>query len=445
MVEPSKGGAGARTVIHNSVQEVEKKNFHPKIMNKNNSPFVSQKNTWDDEDTFPIPALLKKGIIEELKWEKPSRIQSVAIPFIVKKDEETKTFDNLIAQAKNGAGKSGAFCIGALLRVDPTIKKVQAVIIGHTRELVNQTYDVLNSIVKYDPEYKICNILNNPDPKGAQVIVSTLGTLLNHIDGRKQIDMSELRVFVLDEADDFYMDEKKEHEINTFHSHIVNSLKRDVQYVFFSATFEPTISEKISAIVTEANQIHLKEEQLKLENIQQYYMRCKKNEKVKFIKDVYDSITGKTQTIIFVNSRDFAVKVFTFLKDDGYQVSLIMGGDMSKEERDKQIEKFRSGASTVVITTDLLARGFDMPTIQLVINYDVPHKRGVPEYELYLHRIGRAGRFGTPGVAVTLYDRDEDEQAFWKIIEKYSMKDKVIQLDNPEMLGKAIEDLPTDF
>lgn len=109
----------------------------------------------------------------------------MAIPFIVKKDEETKTFDNLIAQAKNGAGKSGAFCIGALLRVDPKIKKVQAVIIGHTRELVNQTYDVLNSIVKYDPEYKICNILNSPDPKGAQVIVSTLGTLLNNIDGRK--------------------------------------------------------------------------------------------------------------------------------------------------------------------------------------------------------------------------------------------------------------------
>ena len=241
------------------------------------------------------------------------------------------------------------------------------------------------------------------------------------------------------------MDEKKEQEINTFHTHIVKTLKRTVQYVFFSATFDPVISEKISAIVTEANQIHLKEEQLKLDNIQQYYMRCKKNEKVKFIKDVYESITGKTQTIIFVNSREFAVKVFTFLKDDGFQVSLIMGGDMSKEERDKQIEKFRSGASTVVITTDLLARGFDMPTIQLVINYDVPHKRGVPEYELYLHRIGRAGRFGTPGVAVTLYDRDEDEEVFWKIIDKYSMKDKVIQLDNPEMLGKAIEDLPTDF
>jgi ATP-dependent RNA helicase DDX19/DBP5 len=233
------------------------------------------------------------------------------------------------------------------------------------------------------------------------------------------VDLSELRVFVLDEADDFYMDSKKEQEINTFHAFINTKLKRTVQYIFFSATFDTAISEKISAIVSDANQINLKQEQLKLDNIQQYYMKCAKNGKLQFIKDVYESITGKTQTIIFVNSRDFAVKVFTFLKDDGYQVSLIMGGDMSKEERDRQIEKFREGATTVVITTDLLARGFDMPTIQLVINYDVPHKKGNPEYELYLHRIGRSGRFGTPGVAVTLFDREEDEEVFWKIIEKY--------------------------
>jgi len=121
------GEAAAREVTINEkdqVLEVENKQFHAKIANRNNSPFVSQKNSWEDEDTFPIPELLKKGIIEELKWEKPSRIQSVAIPFILKTDEDTKEHENLIAQAKNGAGKSGAFCIGSLLRVDPTIKKV---------------------------------------------------------------------------------------------------------------------------------------------------------------------------------------------------------------------------------------------------------------------------------------------------------------------------------
>jgi ATP-dependent RNA helicase DDX19/DBP5 len=102
-------------------------------------------------------------------------------------------------------------------------------------------------------------------------------------------------------------------------------------------------------------------------------------------------------------------------------------------------------ATTIVITTDLLARGFDMPTIQLVINFDVPHKKGEPEPETYLHRIGRAGRFGTPGVAITLFDRDEDEQNFWKIVDEYNMKDKTVKLDGPELVEKILNDLPSDF
>jgi ATP-dependent RNA helicase DDX19/DBP5 len=93
------------------------------------------------------------------------------------------------------------------------------------------------------------------------------------------------------------------------------------------------------------------------------------------------------------------------------------------------IEKFRSGDVKIVVTTDLLSRGFDMPTIQLAINFDVPLNEGKPDMETYLHRIGRAGRFGTPGIALTLYDRPEDEAAFWQIIEHYKMKEKVNKLE----------------
>jgi ATP-dependent RNA helicase DDX19/DBP5 len=117
----------------------------------------------------------------------------------------------------------------------------------------------------------------------------------------------------------------------------------------------------------------------------------------------------------------------------------------SWEERDEQINKFRKGESTIVIITDLLSRGFDMPTIQLVINFDVPHSKGEPEFETYLHRIGRAGRFGTPGEAVTLFDHDQDEECFWKIIEHYQMKDKTAKLDSGAQLAKIIEEFPTDF
>jgi superfamily II DNA/RNA helicase len=116
---------------------------------------------WDDKENFDIPDDLIKGIKEELCWDGPSRIQSVAIPMFVKISEESKDFDNLIAQAKNGAGKTGAFVIGSLLRVDSSIDKLQVIVIGHTRELVNQTSEVYVKATKYAPAYRICNLMQD--------------------------------------------------------------------------------------------------------------------------------------------------------------------------------------------------------------------------------------------------------------------------------------------
>ena len=105
------------------------------IKQKMISPFINQKRSWDDEE-YKIPAGLKAGIKDGLNWERPSKIQAMAIPFIINVDEDSKQHDSLIAQAKNGAGKSGAFIIGSILRINPAIKKTQVIIIGHTRELV---------------------------------------------------------------------------------------------------------------------------------------------------------------------------------------------------------------------------------------------------------------------------------------------------------------------
>ncbi len=144
MVEPSKP---ARKILN--TQEEEKKNegvlevenvvFNPKIFNKNKSPFINQALDWSDEEHFKIPESIIKGIKEAHYWEKPSRIQGVAIPFIIKKDPDVKDpnyCESLIAQARNGAGKTGAFVIGSLLRIDPAVKKLQVVCVAHTRELV---------------------------------------------------------------------------------------------------------------------------------------------------------------------------------------------------------------------------------------------------------------------------------------------------------------------
>ena len=140
-----------------------------------------------------------------------SRIQSVAIPLIVKQDID-KHYENLIAQAKNGSGKTGAFAIGSLLRTDPDISKLQVVVFGHTRELVLQITTVFKKIVKFAPKYKICHLLDKKNPAGAQVIISTMATFKSFMIARDKLDLSELRVVVLDEADEYFNDEKKEEE-----------------------------------------------------------------------------------------------------------------------------------------------------------------------------------------------------------------------------------------
>jgi ATP-dependent RNA helicase DDX19/DBP5 len=133
-----------------------------------------------------------------------------------------------------------------------------------------------------------------------------------------------------------------------------------------------------------------------------------------------------------VNTLKFAEFLFNKLKDDGYKCAIIFG-KMSKEERDEYIEKFRTGAISTIITTNLLSRGFDMHEIKLVINFDVPIQTEdgfvLPDYENYMHRIGRAGRFGDTGIALTIFDREQDEEAFWKIVEHYKMSDKVQKLE----------------
>jgi ATP-dependent RNA helicase DDX19/DBP5 len=130
-----------------------------------------------------------------------------------------------------------------------------------------------------------------------------------------------------------------------------------------------------------------------------------------------------------MNTLNFAETLFYSLKADGYKCALIFGR-MSKEERDEYTEKFRKGEISVIITTNLLSRGFDMQQIKLVINFDVPiQDGGKPDFENYIHRVGRSGRFGDTGLALTLFDREQDEAAFWKIVDHYCLKDDVKPLE----------------
>lgn len=161
--------------------------------------------------------------------------------------------------------------------------------------------------------------------------------------------------------------------------------------------------------------------------------------------DVF-STCAMTQTVIFVNTKQFAELLHKLMRNAGYKATIIFG-DMSKDERDEMVNKFRNGEVSVIITTNMLARGIDVPEVQIVINFDVPLMRmpgnegHVGDPENYLHRIGRTGRFGTKGIAVSLYDRDEDKKCLDEIMDYYHMKDKLLKMEGPEHLSKLLEDI----
>ena len=154
------------------------------------------------------------------------------------------------------------------------------------------------------------------------------------------------------------------------------------------------------------------------------------------------------QTFIFINSKDFAEKIHLWLREAELK-SYIMYSDLSNEIRDQTIERFRKGEIQVLITTNLIARGIDVPEVELVINYDVPQKRVGPfkqqsvvgDPETYLHRIARTGRFGRAGIAVTIYDRDVDKEYIDQIVDYYGMQDLIKTLKDPQELKEIFKSI----
>lgn len=412
------------------------------------SPFISQMKTWEKSDDFQIPKDILANIVDNCKFLKPSIIQGVSIPMI-----SSEPYHSLIAQAKNGSGKTGSFVIGSTLRVDRDNKAIQVICMVNVRELCNQIAAVYEKVCQ-GTGIEVCNTMTSSKP--AQIMVTTHGKLEQLTSGRKSLDLKQLKCFVIDEADVFFLDDKNHQSLKN----IVASVKKSVpakedgsmamQWILFSATFQTQEKERFELfqqrqqeIIGKTQQIMIKPEKLQLNHIQQYHMECQKGKKLDFIKDVFETCES-TQTFIFVNSKDFAEKIHNLLRKANFK-SFIMFAKMTKEERDSTIEQFRNQEIHVLITTNLIARGIDVPETQLVINYDVPsikfNNQSIADPEIYQHRIGRTGRFGQPGIALTIYDRDVDKQHLDDIVNHYNYHDKMKELKGPEHLQQLLKEL----
>ena len=315
------------------------------------SYLLSTEKTWDE---LGIKDNIKKGLIE-MDFISPSKVQSTTFPLIMKEPRL-----NLIAQAKNGSGKTGAFGLGVLSSIDENLNSLQAVVFAHTRELVIQIKDVLSKMAKFT-NIKVQAFLKGEchHQEIGHIIVITPGLFEIYFLKRSKDNLKDLKILVLDEAD-YMLTNDVTSKVCDRAFKLFQKENMNAQILFFSATFDEKSFRFIKRFYENAQIIELKKEELTLENVKQYYQECEtEDDKIKFIENYFKVSHGTSRIIIFANKRDYVLKLRKILLERGYKVFILMGGDMAPSNRDETIKRFRDGYIQILITTDLLSRGYD--------------------------------------------------------------------------------------
>lgn len=328
-------------------------------------------------------------------FESPSAIQARAVaPILAGRD--------VVAQAQSGTGKTSMLALTAVARVDVATRATQVLILSPTRELAAQTERLAAALGEHAAVRTWCAVGGasvGRDAReleaGKHVVSGTPGRVYDMI-ARRALAVKSVKTLILDEADEL-LDAGFKEQIYDIFRHLPPS----TQVVLVSATLPPAVSALADRLLTSPVRILVRRDDLTLEGIRQFYVAVDKEEwKFDTLCDLYDSLTI-TQAVIFVNSRKKVDWLAAQLRAANFTVAA-MHGDMPQRERDGVTASFRSGAARVLITTDVWARGLDVAQVSLVVNYDLPPRR-----EAYLHRIGRSGRYGRKGVAISFVTDDE--------------------------------------
>lgn len=358
---------------------------------------------------------LLKGIFE-MGFVNPSKIQAAALPYVLGSVGEKH---NLLGQAQNGSGKTATFALGLLSAIDYSDLTPQALVVNPTRELAVQNAQIIDTLGKYVGVKTLQVLAQEQVARNApcHVLVGTPGKILD-LTKKRVLNLSKIKVFVLDEADEM-LDLKN--SMGSQVKDIQGWLPKEEAYqvLFLSATWTDEIRKFGLGLVNQnmmkTVNIEVKKEALVVAAVRQLYMRCSDDwDKYQKLKELYGAMSIG-QSVVFVNERKKAFDLAKWLRADGYSVSLICGTQMPGYEeeiepskRDKIMHQFRSGTTKILIATDLLSRGVDVPSITLVINYELPNSRNKEmRAATYLHRVGRTGRFGLLGVAVNLVSEQE--------------------------------------
>ncbi|KAI7876434.1 P-loop containing nucleoside triphosphate hydrolase protein [Lichtheimia hyalospora FSU 10163] len=395
-----------------------------------NSPLFSVKSF---EELGLHPDLLQ-GLFA-MGFSKPSKIQERALPLLLANPPR-----NMIGQSQSGTGKTAAFVLTMLSRVDTAVKQPQAICLAPSRELARQIMDVVQEMSQFTQittALAVKDSLTRGRTIQAQVVVGTPGTVQEAI-RRRQLAVQHMKLFVLDEADNM-LDQAGLGD-QSIRIKAMIRVPHPLQVILFSATFPDHVRRFATKFAPEANEISLKREELSVEGIKQFYMDCdSQDHKYEVLCNLYDLLTV-SQSIIFCHTRETADEIAKRMTSMGHAV-ISLHGKMTAEERDKIMDDFRRGEFKVLITTNVLARGIDISQITLVVNYDLPidYNTKQPDYEAYLHRIGRTGRFGRTGVSINFVHNKQTWEQMHMIENHFQRPIVKIETDDWEQVEKKLK------
>ncbi len=354
--------------------------------------------------------------LADMKYETPTEIQEKTIPLLLEGRD-------VVGQAQTGTGKTAAFGIPLVERIDPSVRAVQALVLAPTRELASQISQELGKIGKRRG-VKIAAIYGGAAMNGqlrdlehgAQVVVGTPGRILDHLK-RGTVSFSSVHYLVLDEADrmldmGFMPDVER----------ILSRTPRTRQTAMFSATV-PTVVRIISKRhMRDAVTVQVKPEERTVSSIEQIFYEVAERDKPAALRAVLRE-RAPERAMIFCRTQIAVDRLMRILQRDGLQVEAIHGS-MGQGQRERVIADFRSGKVTLLVATNLAARGLDIPEVSHVINYDIPE-----ESESYVHRIGRTARMGREGMAITFVaEWDEKSLAEIKKVTNNALREERLSL-----------------
>ena len=328
---------------------------------------------------------------------------------------------DIICQAKSGMGKTAVFVLATLHQLTPVDGEIHVCVLCHTRELAFQIQREYQRFAKYLPDVKSRVFYGGVNVKVdvealktecPHIVVGTPGRIMDLATSRKAMDLSKVKHFILDECDRLLAEVDMRKDVQT----VFRATPVEKQVMMYSATLDDQVRPICRKFCQDPMEILIDDDtKLKLHGLLQYYVKLDEKEKNRKLNDILDQIEFN-QVVIFVSKVERAKELSKLLEDCMFP-SICIHSRMKQEERIERFKQFKECQKRILVTTDLFGRGIDIERVNVVFNYDFPD-----DSDQYLHRVGRAGRFGTKGFACSFISRDEDQEVFDKVQSRFAVQ-----------------------